>query len=200
MKQTGMPWHTEDPPQNWRTTETLYRELEDRFAGRRGFLLDAAADSSVNQVSLAFDLGLWRRVKRCDVRARELADRHYSRQTVGARDFMANGRTLVLLTGDARAVWGVIENLDPKGGHRWRCSIFRNEGSVLSSLLVREATLRTYEYWRRHYGALPSVPLTTEIDPAEVRRKRDPGRCFRKAGWRFEREARGLIVLRAPDD
>lgn len=69
----------------------------------------------------AFD-GHWRQVRRDDARARELADRHYSRQTPGAKDFMASGRTLVLLAD--RAVWGAIENLDPAGSRRWRVSIF----------------------------------------------------------------------------
>lgn len=145
-----------------------------------------------------FNDGQWRKVKRCDVQARLLADRHYSRQTPGAQEFMSNGRTLVLTTDDGLAVWGAIENKDPAGGHRWRCSIFRNEGPVRSSELVREGTLRTVEYWRRKYRGLPAVPLTTEIDPGKVRRKRDPGRCFIKAGWVKVDERRGLVVLQAP--
>lgn len=84
------------------------------------------------QLALIRD-GHWRRVDRCDARARALADRHYSRQTPGALNFMANGRTLVLLTDDARAVWGCIEMLGFDGARMWRCSIFRNEGPVLSS-------------------------------------------------------------------
>jgi hypothetical protein len=150
-------------------------------------------------LSLFDDDGHWVPVTRCDVLARELADRHYSRQTVGAQEFMANGRTLVMLTRDGRAVWGAIENLDPVGTLRFRCSIFRNESpGLLSSDLVREATARTYLYWRRHYGRLPAVPLTTEVDPAKTRRKRDPGRCFLRAGWRRVGEVRGLVVLEAP--
>ncbi len=143
--------------------------------------------------------GRWHPVLRTDVRARELADRHYSRQTPGAVDFMANGRTLVLLTDCARAVWGAIENLDPAGGQRWRVSIFRNEGAGRSSDLIREATDRTFLYWRRHYGATPAVPLTTEVDPAKTRRKRDPGRCFLRAGWRRLGVVRGLVVFQAPE-
>lgn len=111
---------------------------------------------------------------------------------------MANGKTFVMLTRDARAVWGVIENMDPAGAPRWRCSIFRNEGPILSSDLVREATSRTYAYWSRHYGGHPAVPLTTEIDPGKTRRKRDPGRCFLRAGWKRIGEVRGLVVLEAP--
>jgi hypothetical protein len=147
--------------------------------------------------------GRWHKVKRTDPRARVLADRHYSRQTVGARDFMANGKTLVLLTDCARAVWGVIENLDPVGGLHWRVAIFRNEGGGLSSDLVREATARTYEFWRQRHGRLPEVPLRTEVDPGKTRTKRDPGRCFLRAGWRVVEGSprsirRGLVVLEAP--
>jgi hypothetical protein len=154
-------------------------------------------------VSLSPFEGFWLPVKRTDVRARRLADRHYSRQTIGARDFMGPGRTLVLVTADARAVWGVLENLDPRGRRRWRCSIFRNEGPVRSSDLVREATARTFAHWRDHYGALPDVPLTTEVDASAVRAKRDPGRCFLRAGWTRRpgvgASRRALVVLEASE-
>lgn len=110
---------------------------------------------------------------------------------------MANGKTLVMLTADGLAVWGAIENLDPVGNLRWRCSIFRNTGPFRSSNL--EATARTYVYWERHYGGLPVVGLTTEVDPEKTRRKRDPGRCFLRAGWtRRPGFTRKLVVLDAP--
>jgi len=143
---------------------------------------------------------IWSHVKRNDARARELADRHYSRQTIGAIDFMASGKTFVLWAeNDNRgAVWGAIENLDPAGGRRFRCSIFRNETSLLSSDLVREATKLTLDRWRRRFHWDGTPPLQTEIDPAKTRRKRDPGRCFRKAGWVEVDERRGLVILEAP--
>lgn len=144
--------------------------------------------------------GHWRAVKRTDPRARALADRHYSRQTHGAPEFMASGRTLVMLTDDALAVWGAIENMDPVGGVRWRVSIFRNESDVRSSDLVLEATSRTFAYWNRHYRGLPNVPLRTEVDPRKTRAKRDPGRCFLRTGWRRVGVVRGLVVLEAPGE
>lgn len=149
---------------------------------------------------LAFLPGAWWAVDRCDERARRLADSHYSRQTPGARDFMSSGRTLVLLTLDSLAVWGAIENLDPAGGLHWRVSIFRNTSPARSSELVAEGTARTFEYWERHYGARPRVPLRTEVDPSKTRRKRDPGRCFLKAGWRRIEVKRGLVILEAPGE
>jgi hypothetical protein len=132
------------------------------------------------------ELGPWTVVSTYDARARALADRHYPRQSVGALQFMPPGERLVLLTHDGRAVWGVVLNRYA-GVWRWRVSIFRNEGDELSSSLVHHATAHTFAWWRSHYGALPSVALTTEIDPARVRRKRDPGRCFRRAGWDYVR-------------
>lgn len=152
---------------------------------------------SANGLLFAAD-GYWHPVRRTDVRARRLADRHYSRQTPGAREFMASGKTLVMIACDAAAVWGAIENMDPAGGRRFRCSIFRNESLILSSVLIAEATARTYAHWRARYGRLPAVPLTTEVDPSRVLRKRDPGRCFIKAGWRRVGVSRELVVLEAP--
>lgn len=140
---------------------------------------------------------LWHVVARDDRRARALADQHYSRQTPGAKDFMASGRTLVLLSHDGLAVWGAIENMDPAGNPRWRCSIFRRERECLAraSDLVIAATAMTYGHWRRR---MPSVPLQTEVDPSKTRHKRDPGRCFRRAGWVEVDRRRGLVVLQAP--
>lgn len=155
------------------------------------------------QLDLLPVASVWRNVRRNDVRARELADGHYSRQTPGADEFMSSGRTFVLLAevDGKRAVWGAIENLDPAGGRRFRCSIFRNETSLLSSDLVREATALTLDRWRRVFGWSGSPPLTTEVDPTKTRHKRDPGRCFRKAGWFvIDEDRRGLVVLQAPTE
>lgn len=161
---------------------------------------------SAHTLLLFPDAGTWWAVKRRDPRALALADRHYSRQTPGAVEFMAPGRTLVMLTLDARAVWGAIENLDGAGVRRWRVSIFRNEGAARSSDLIREATDRTIAYWLHHYRRLPPAPLRTEVDPSRVRPKRDPGRCFARAGWREVGATRAghgraaLLVFEAPGE
>lgn len=142
-----------------------------------------------------FRWGPWVRVRRTNAQARTLADRHYSRQSVGNVEFMPPGRLLVLLA--TSAVWGVCENLDPVGNLRWRCTIFRNESNVLSSDLIRSATEATYWFWAAHYRHVPER-LTTEVDPTKTRRKRDPGRCFVRAGWEVLGEVRGLVILGAP--
>ena len=156
------------------------------------------------QSSLFPSDGWWHVVSRRDPRALALADRHYSRQTIGGVELFPPGRRLCMLTADGLALWGAVENLDPAGAIRWRVTIFRNEGPALSSILVREATERTYSYWRAHYGAVPGR-LTTEVDPDRVRRKRDPGRCFLRAGWDVIGRGRGhragtpLVILGAPE-
>lgn len=165
------------------------------------------------QIEMPWLTGPWRKVDRCDARARALVDGesfgegpHYSRQTPGGREFMGSGRLLVLLTPCGRAVWGAIENMEPGSSSvRWRCSVFRNEGAGLSSALILAATQHTIDYWRARWGRAPSVRLTTEVDPGRVRRKRDPGRCFRRAGWEYlyttdgaRRGRADLMVFGAP--
>lgn len=150
------------------------------------------------QIELFASVERWRKVFWCDDQGRLIADGHYSRQTPGAAGFTPPGKKLVLLTDDGRAVWAAVENLDPAGNLRWRCTIFRNLGAGLSSDLIREATTTTYRYWLRRWHALPPVPLTTEVDPSKVRRKRDPGRCFLRADWERTGEARGLVIFEAP--
>lgn len=145
---------------------------------------------------------MWTPTTKGDARACALADRHYSRQTRGGRQFMPPGKTLVLLTSDARAVWGVCWNKDPRGGKQFRCTIFRNESAMLSSTLIVEATTLS-QAWARSKGI--TEPLRTTVDPKRVRRKRDPGRCFLRAGWRVVGHAKGhrhrnAIVLEAPKE
>lgn len=143
---------------------------------------------------------VWQEVKRCDSRARVLADLHYSRQTHGAREFMPPGATFVLLTADGRAVWGAVENRF-RGRTHWRITIFRNTGGRLSSFLIRQATRLTRAKWRLGRGT--PGRLRTEVDASKIRRKRDPGRCFLRAGWTVVGKTRrgrhpGAIVLEAP--
>ena len=146
-----------------------------------------------------FASGQWVEVRRCDPRAAAIVDRHYSRQTPGAPEFMPPGETFVLLTRDEGAVWGACLNLDPVGNLRWRVTVFRREHGALASELIGEATSLTFDRWRER-GGLPEVPLTTEIDPRCTRRKRDPGRCFLRAGWRvLDPNRNGLVVLAAAE-
>lgn len=59
------------------------------------------------------------------------------------------------------------------------CSCFRNEGEMLSSLLIQEAVSITRGIW----GDPPELGMVTFVDMTKVRKKRDFGRCYRRAGW-----------------
>ena len=109
---------------------------------------------------------------------------------------------MVLLTADCAALWVWRRGHD--SGYRWHgvdaqsgvcCAIFRNEGPVLSSTLIREADDLAWARWpgERHF---------TYVNPAKVRHKRDPGRCFLKAGWNRCGESKGglLIFERTPPE
>lgn len=161
--------------------------------------------ASAIQLPLLEPPGPWIRVDHRHRGARELADRHYSRRTVGDVQFTPPGRKLVLLSPCGRAVWAVVHNRDPGGAMRWRCCLFRNEGAGLSSALIDAATKVTFAWWEDTFG-LPGEPLRTEVDPGKIRHKRDPGRCFRRAGWLVVGWTAGghgrarLLVLEAPGE
>lgn len=127
---------------------------------------------------------VWETSHRCDPRARPLADRHYNRQSVGAPNFVPPGRCFVLVTGTEDAVWVTswpfAEYVRHAWGGAWINSLFRNESPRLASDLIRDAVART----RGHYGTPPELGMVTFVDTEKVRHKRDPGRCYLKAGFK----------------
>jgi hypothetical protein len=126
----------------------------------------------------------WWLSNRADPKARALADRHYSRQSVGAVGFVPPGRCLVLVTSPADAFWVTsypfAEYVRHKWAGAWVCSAFRNEGSHLSSELIREAVACTLWRW-----SPPPLGMITFVDCGKVRHKRDPGRCYLRAGFTY---------------
>ncbi len=126
----------------------------------------------------------WRLSHRADCRALPLADRHYNRQKIGTPQFVAPGRCIVLLTADESALWvsswPFAEYVKHAWAGAWVCSCFRNEGATLSSLLITQAVAVTRSIW----GAAPALGFVTFVDADKTRRKRDPGRCYRRAGWK----------------
>lgn len=140
--------------------------------------------------------------RRFDREARKIADRHYSRQKPGTPDFVGNVKPLVLLApvGDsARALW--ISAWQTYVRHEytnaWQCVLFRNEGAGLSSELITEAVAATRWCW----GGMPENGFITFVDRDKTRPKRDPGYCYRMAGWVDAGETKGgLVVLRLPAD
>ena len=150
--------------------------------------------------------GLWYGSHRSDDRARPLADRHYNRQKVGAKGFAPPGRCIVFLadvpgTDTPGALWitswPFAEYVKHAWAGSWICSCFRNEGVALSSELIEEAVFLTSLI----YGDPPPQGMVTFVDRAKTRRKRDPGRCYLKAGFVNVGETQaGLVALQLPPE
>lgn len=124
----------------------------------------------------------WQLSDRADPVTARIADRHYNRQKIGSAQFVPPGRCLVLrtATGDAFWVtsWPLAEHVQHEWAGAWVCTAFRNESPHLSSDLIREAVAATLAYWHP-----PALGMVTFVDATKTRRKRDPGRCFRRAGF-----------------
>lgn len=127
---------------------------------------------------------IWTRSHKFDARALPLADRHYNRRAVGSPQFVPPGRAVVLLSDCGRAVWVTSWPFAQYVRHAWPGawvnSLFRNEGAGLSSELILEAIAATLSVWPRP----PALGIVTFVDASKVRRKRDPGRCYLRAGFR----------------
>lgn len=136
----------------------------------------------------------WMLSHRADPRARVIADRHYNRQKIGTPQFVPPGRCVVLLTDTLDALWVSSWPFSEYVRHAWAgawvCSAFRNESARLSSELIREAVAITRFVW----PDVPPLGMVTFVDPTKVRRKRDYGRCYRRAGWRVCGATKGGLV------
>jgi hypothetical protein len=132
----------------------------------------------------------WKLSHRADQKARVIADRHYNRQSIGSPQFVPPGRCLILLSMDEKAFWvssfPFAEYVKHEWAGAWICSAFRNESDILSSLLIREAISVTRKYW----GDAPPLGMVTFVDRKKVRKKRDFGRCFIKAGFQLVGETK----------
>lgn len=139
----------------------------------------------------------WTRVDKGDVRCRKLADRHYSRQTPGHPMWTRPGYNFVLYAvdekGEASFCWWRPKweaGIERKDGLRViECTIFRNESSTVSSLLIRQAVEQLATSQARADLAINAIdfPLITGISTEKTARGRSrrslPGQCFRRAGW-----------------
>ena len=112
--------------------------------------------------------------------AQKLADRHYSRENPGSKKgFIGPGEKIVLLSSDGNALFAWLRQdpelrLDHIDGVN--CTIFRNEGPVLSSKLILEAEKFAHDRW-------PGLKLFTYVSKEKVK-SQNPGWCFMKAGWK----------------
>ena len=136
----------------------------------------------------------WTISHRGDPDALPLADRHYNRQKPGTPQFVPPGRCIVLLSKFRDALWvsswPFAEYVRHAWAGAWICTMFRNEGSTLSSELIREAVAITKGIW----GEPPSLGFVTFVDTAKVRRKRDFGRCYIRAGWSVCGKTKGGLL------
>lgn len=139
---------------------------------------------------LPFTSGLIR-TTHFDDEMRQLADRHYSRRTIGARQFCYSGRKLVLRNAEGSVLWVWMFSdpalrMDSQTGYN--CAIFRNESARRSSDIILEA-----ERWA--VGKWGPNRAFTFIDPKKVR-SANPGYCYLMAGWRRCGETKsGKVVL-----
>lgn len=146
------------------------------------------------QLRLQIPGSSWVETKDADPDARALQRRHYSRRVYAdGRDpkkFVGPGENIVLITPecDALFVWRkfIDDAIPPQTGVN--CAIFRNESSMLSSALILEAEVFAGNKW-------PGERLYTYVNASKVRRKRDPGRCFLRAGWRRCGTTKGGLVI-----
>ncbi|MNJ32051.1 hypothetical protein D3C77_267060 [compost metagenome] len=136
--------------------------------------------------------GMWMITHKGDRSCRLLADRHYSRQTVGHPMFTRPGRNLVLRTAEGNAVWVTWSGVRDDGLDAWECTIFRNESEYLSSDMIRAAVGATVSEW----GSPPKDGIITYV-AAEKVRSRNPGYCFRQAGFKLigRSKNRGLLLF-----
>lgn len=126
----------------------------------------------------------WRSSDRADPSAVILADRHYNRQKIGTPQFVPPGRCIVLLTVSKNALWVTSWPFAMFTKHAWAGawvnSLFRNESSAyLSSDLIAFAVAVTRSQWNP-----PTNGIISFVDASKIRHKRDPGRCYRRAGWK----------------
>jgi hypothetical protein len=140
----------------------------------------------------------WIETDKGDPRCRELADRHYTRQTIGhplwtrpGWNFVLfyrqqNGRSAVFCWWRPKWESGLIGTERKDGLRCIECSIFRNETRVRSSDLIREAIQCLYT-WEHAYDVSWPDGIITGVNSEKTKQGRSidslPGECFRRAGF-----------------
>ena len=150
----------------------------------------------------------WNEVRDGDDRLHSIYERHYSsrphrllrRHWPNWKRICSPGEHIILLSPlcDALFVW-VKARIRDDGQEGVNCSVFRNEGHLLSSELIREAEKWAWDKW-------PQERLFTYIDGERTKKRRSkrslPGECFLQAGWHYVmdgakpyRSKKGLYLL-----
>ncbi|HEX2986071.1 MAG TPA: DNA methyltransferase [Caproiciproducens sp.] len=134
----------------------------------------------------------WHEYRDGNKKGLELYERHYSAyHYADGRErklFCGPGEKVVLMTQkqDALFVWRKF--IDDSGQKGINCAVFRNEGKIRSSDLIREAMAIAWERW-------PGERLYTYVNPEKIESP-NPGYCFKMAGWKgCGRTKGGLVIL-----
>jgi len=157
-------------------------------------------NNATKQLRLGIEGGIWTVSRDGDADCRAIFDRHYSRRRYAdGRSpalFVGPGGKLVLVTPNLGAmfVWRkFIDDADDGSGQRQEginCAVFRREGGPRASDMILAAEPFAWDKWP------DESRLYTYVDANKTRHKRDPGRCFRRAGWReCGRTKGGLVIL-----
>ena len=133
----------------------------------------------------------WFLTKDGDATLLALYERHYSAYQYKdgriRKLFCGPGEKIVLRTraGDAGFVWRNF--IDDSGQDGINCAFFRNESTIKSSDLIRQADAIADHIWpcRRHY---------TYVNPQKVRSV-NPGYCFSCAGWNKSGTTKGGLLV-----
>jgi hypothetical protein len=145
----------------------------------------------MNPSYLFEDNGHWHGSKDGDKNALALYNRHYSayhyKDGRERKLFCGPGEKMVLLTdnNDALFVWKKF--IDDSGQTGIYCAVFRNEGPILSSDLIKESMVLAWKRW-------PGERLYTYVNPKKIR-SNNPGYCFRCAGWSVCGKSKGGLVI-----
>lgn len=144
---------------------------------------------------------IWHQSHRCDPFSRDIADRHYNRQSIGAKNFMPPGRCAVFKarTETGIAFWGTswpfAEYVRHAWAGAWVCSAFRNEGAGVASEMISQAVSAT----RAKYGDAPELGMITFLDqkkvkPTMVRGRETWGRTWEIAGFQLVGKTKGGLL------
>ena len=144
---------------------------------------------------------IWEKSNRFDLRAREIADRHYNRQKPGTPQFVPPGRCCVLYAenGSGRAFWVTsfpyAEYVRHAWAGAWICSAFRNEGAGIASEMIRDAVAAT----RAHSRGPPALGIITfiaskKVKPTMVHGRKTWGLTYIKAGFKPVGKTKGGLL------
>lgn len=144
---------------------------------------------------------IWELSHRCDPEARELADRHYNRQSIGAKNFVPPGRCLVLktVTENGKAFWVTswpfAEYVRHAFAGAWVCSAFRNEGAGKASEMISDAVAATRARWPEtpQLGMITFLN-TSHVKPTMIRGRKTWGRTWEMAGFRHVGHTKGGLM------